>query len=108
MRRIGIQVPPKAVSFNGDIPSAPVLGAFEDGMLDKMANSVQFCGLVPGSPADPNAGGDRPESRHVFRQDGYPVREFCRFNLVYHSFLETLTERLLHRGLKGELNPSTA
>jgi hypothetical protein len=47
MGRIGIQVPPKAVSFNGNIPSAPVLGAFEHGMLDKMANSVQFRGFVP-------------------------------------------------------------
>jgi hypothetical protein len=54
-------------------------------MLNKMADSVEFGGLVPGSAADPDTGRDRPETGHMFGQDGYPVREFCRFNLVYHS-----------------------
>jgi hypothetical protein len=40
MGRIGIQVPAQPVSFNGDVPGAPVLGAFEDGVFDKVANSV--------------------------------------------------------------------
>jgi hypothetical protein len=40
MGRIGIQVPAQPVSFNGNISSAPVLGAFEDGMFDKVADSV--------------------------------------------------------------------
>ena len=84
MGRISIQVSPKPVSLNGNIASAPVLRTLKDGVLDKMANSVEFGGLVTRSTADPNAGRDGSEPRHMFRQDGYPVREFCGFNLVYH------------------------
>ena len=40
MGRIGIQVPAQTVSFNSNIPSAPVLGAFEDSVFDKVADSV--------------------------------------------------------------------
>jgi hypothetical protein len=40
MSRISIQVPAQPVSFNGNVSSAPVLGAFEDGMFDKVADSV--------------------------------------------------------------------
>jgi hypothetical protein len=40
MGRISIQVSPKAVSLNGDIPGSAVTGAFEDGVLNKMADSV--------------------------------------------------------------------
>jgi hypothetical protein len=40
MGRIGIQVPAQPVCFNGDVPCAPVLGALEDGVFDKVANSV--------------------------------------------------------------------
>jgi hypothetical protein len=37
---VGIEVPAQTVSFDGDIPRAPVPGAFENSMLDEMANSV--------------------------------------------------------------------
>jgi hypothetical protein len=40
MGGIGVQVSPQPVGFNSNIPRAPVLGAFEDGMLDKVADSV--------------------------------------------------------------------
>src|SRR5688572_1594988 len=84
MGRISIQVPPQPVSFNGYVASAPGLRTFEHAMLDKMANSVEFGGFVTRSPADPNARGDGAKPGHVFGQDGYAVREFCGFNLVYH------------------------
>ena len=42
MGRIGIQVPPQTVGFDGDIASAAARSAFEHGMLDKMADPVQF------------------------------------------------------------------
>jgi hypothetical protein len=40
MGRIGIQIPAQPVSFNGNIPRAPELGAFEDSMFDKVTDSV--------------------------------------------------------------------
>jgi hypothetical protein len=40
MGRISIEVSPQTVSFNGDIPSATVPGAFEDSVLNKMADSI--------------------------------------------------------------------
>jgi hypothetical protein len=40
MGRIGIQVPAQPVSLNGNITSAPVLGAFEHSVFDKVADSV--------------------------------------------------------------------
>ena len=40
MGRIGVQIPAQPVSFNGNIPRAPVPGAFEDSVFDKVADSV--------------------------------------------------------------------
>jgi hypothetical protein len=40
MGRVGIQVSPQSISFNGNISGATVSGAFEDGVFDEMANSV--------------------------------------------------------------------
>jgi hypothetical protein len=40
MGRVGIQIPAQPVSFNSDIPCAPVLGTFEDSVFDKVADSV--------------------------------------------------------------------
>jgi hypothetical protein len=40
MGRIGIEVPAQPVCFDSNVPGAPVLGAFEDGVFDKVANSV--------------------------------------------------------------------
>jgi hypothetical protein len=40
MGRVGVQISAQPVSFDGDIPRAAVLGAFEDGVLDKMTDSV--------------------------------------------------------------------
>jgi hypothetical protein len=40
MGRIGIQVPAQPVSFNSDVPRAPVLGPFENSVFDKVADAV--------------------------------------------------------------------
>jgi hypothetical protein len=40
MGRIGIEIAPQAVSFNSNIPRAPVPGALENRVLDEVANSV--------------------------------------------------------------------
>lgn len=58
-------------------------------------------------PADPNAGGHRPQTGHVLCQNGDSVGEFCRFNLVYHSVLETLIGEFCTVVEQGDWNPST-
>jgi hypothetical protein len=40
MGRIGIEIAPQAVSFNSNIPRAPVPGALENRVLDEVANSI--------------------------------------------------------------------
>jgi hypothetical protein len=40
MGRIGIQVSTQTISFNSDVPRAPVLGTFENGVFDKVADAV--------------------------------------------------------------------
>src|SRR5258705_1762414 len=77
MRCISIEIPPKLITFNRDIPSSASSCSFEYRMLNEMADSLQFGRLVTRSPADPDTCCHRPEARHVFRQDGNPVGEFC-------------------------------
>jgi hypothetical protein len=40
MGRVSVQVSPKTISLNGDVPGSTVPGAFEHGVLNKMADSV--------------------------------------------------------------------
>jgi hypothetical protein len=40
MGRIGVQISAQPVSFNGNIPRAAVLGAFENSVLNKMTDPV--------------------------------------------------------------------
>ena len=60
------------------------------------------------SPPDPDAGGHGSETRHVFCQDGDPVGESGSLNVVNHSIRTQKWDYFLHRGCRGDLNPSTA
>lgn len=75
---------PQPVSFNGDIASCATPGAFKHCVFDKVTDSVEFRGFMPGASANPDAGRYRSEPGHVFSQDSDPVREFCRLHFVYH------------------------
>jgi hypothetical protein len=44
----------------------------------------------------------------MFRKDGDPIREFCGFNLVYHSVGDPKWSRICTAAETGVLNPSTA
>src|SRR4051812_48024551 len=103
---ISIQVPAQPVSFNGDIPRASDPGAFEDSVLDKVANAVYFGRFVTRPPANPDPGRHGAEPGHVFGQDGYTVREFRGFNFVYHSVGDQ-RHQIYTAVEKGSSNPST-
>ena len=61
---------------------------------------------MPGSSADPDSGGYGPETRHMFCQDGDPVRESGSFDVVYHS-IRTQNGVISTPWCKGGQDPST-
>jgi hypothetical protein len=49
-----------------------------------VTDSIEFRGFVTGTTANPDSGGYRPETRHVFGQDGNAIGESCGLNVVNH------------------------
>ena len=56
----------------------------EDGVFDEMADAVELGSFVTRAATHPNSGSYRPQSGHMFGQDGDSIGEFGRFNLVDH------------------------
>src|SRR5690242_5913889 len=107
MGRISIEMTPKPVGFDSDIACGTKPGALENSVFDEMADAVELGGFVPRTPPDPDARSNRPQSGHVFGQDGDPIRKSGGLNVVNH-LLEPKTLRLTSTEVEsGGLNPST-
>jgi hypothetical protein len=84
MGRISVKVAPEPVGFHGNVARTPVARTLKDGVFDEVADAVELSGFVTRASTHPNSGGYRPQTGHMFGQDGDSVREFGRFNLVDH------------------------
>src|SRR5215211_7965365 len=85
MRRIRVKVTPQPIGFYGDIARSSLPSAFENSMFYEVADAVELRCFVTRPAANPDSGGDGPESRHVFGQNGDAVRESGSLNVVDHG-----------------------
>ena len=69
-----------------DVERGAAVRAFKEGVLDEVADAVPFGRLVARAAPDPDAHGAGAQRRHVFRQDGQPVGESRRLNLLDYLF----------------------
>src|ERR1043165_3068117 len=90
MGRISIEVTPKPVGFDSDIACGTLPGALENSVFDEMADPIELGGLMPRTPADPDARRNRSQSGHVFGQDGDTIRKSGSLNVVDHLKPKTL------------------
>jgi hypothetical protein len=74
----------QAIGLGGNIASGSLLSSFKYGVFDEVTDAIEIGTFVTRTASDPNPGSHRAESRHMFCQDGNPVRESGRLNLVYH------------------------
>jgi hypothetical protein len=86
VRRVGVEVAAEPVGLHGDVEGGAALGAFEDGVLDKVADAVPLGGLVARAAPDPDADGGGAQRGHPLGQNGEPVGESRRLNLFGHYF----------------------
>jgi hypothetical protein len=84
MRRIRVKVTPQPIRFYGNITRTSVPSAFENSMFDEVADAVELGSFMPGTAANPDSCGNRPEAGHVLAQDGNAVRKSRRLNIVDH------------------------
>ena len=77
MRRESIEIPAQAVLFDGDIEGRTPLSAFEYGVLDEMADTMPFKGLVSRTDAKKKADGRRTHAVHMVGEHGETVLKAC-------------------------------
>src|SRR5678815_1051360 len=59
----------------GDLGRRPPLGPLEQKVLDEVRDAVLFRCLVPGTLLEPDAQRHGAQGRHLFGENGEPVRE---------------------------------
>ena len=76
MACVRIDVAAQPVRLVGNVTCSSSPGAFENRVLDEMRDTIKFGRLVTRPMSQPDAGGDGPQTRHVFRQHGQAIRKF--------------------------------
>src|SRR5512137_854684 len=71
----GVQVTADALDRLGDVPGRTLLRAFEQQMLDEVADAVELVRLVARAHTDPQAYAHTHHVRHLRRGDGQAVLE---------------------------------
>ena len=93
MRREGLKRPAKAILFDRDIECGTTLRAFENRVLDKMRDAVEFVGLVPRPGAKKEPQCDRAHAGHSISENDETVFKTGFTNVFFHERKEKVSTK---------------